>query len=456
MGSSSTLSTGVWHQVAVTFSGGTGIPGLTASGGSGVLYVDGVAAGISESLTLNPFSLGNTVNNNIGKSQYGGDPYLNGSLEEFRVYNGALTPDAIAQAWSLGPALLGPNLPAPWLTQDIGPTGATGNASFSNGVFTVAGAGADIQNTGDAFRFVYVTATGNCAIIARVASEQNINSWAKAGVMIRESLATNAANAFIAVTPGNGVTWQNRASTGANTSFNNTSGLSAPCWVKLVRSGNTFTGYRSPDGLTWTPQGTNTFTIASTVDVGLAFTSHDGTNLATATFDNVTAPPAPPAGLAATAWDSETVLNWPAAGGAGSYNLKRSTTDGGPYVVVANLTTTNDTDTGLSDGTNYYYVVSALNTAGESANSAQAAATPVKLPRPRVTGVSMTGGRLVFSGTNGSPGGGYTVRSSTNLAAPPPNWTSVGGGSFDGQGNYRVTNAINPNEAARFYLLSQP
>ena len=86
-------------------------------------------------------------------------------------------------------------------------------------------------------------------MIARVTSVQNIDPWSKAGVMIRESLATNAANAFIAVTPGNGVTWQYRSSTGGSTTDNNaTGGLSAPYWVKLVRSGNTFTGYRSPDG----------------------------------------------------------------------------------------------------------------------------------------------------------------------------------------------------------------
>jgi hypothetical protein len=66
--------------------------------------VDGVAVGTSESLTLNPSSLGNTVNNYIGKSQYGSDPCLNGSIDEFRIYNGALAANEIAQACSLGPA----------------------------------------------------------------------------------------------------------------------------------------------------------------------------------------------------------------------------------------------------------------------------------------------------------------------------------------------------------------
>jgi regulation of enolase protein 1 (concanavalin A-like superfamily) len=180
--------------------------------------------------------------------------------------------------------------PPPWQTSDIGSVGVAGSAYFSNGVFIVSGSGADIQGTSDAFRFVYQTTTGDCTNIARVTSVQNVNVWSKAGIMIRNDLSSSAANAYIALTPGNGVTWQWRPSSGANgaSDYNDTSGLNAPYWVKLVRIGNTFTGYRSSDGVTWTPQGTNTFTLSSTAYVGLAVTSHDNANLATATFDNVT------------------------------------------------------------------------------------------------------------------------------------------------------------------------
>jgi hypothetical protein len=369
--SSSTLSTGVWHQVAVTLSGGTGIPGLTGSGGTGILYVDGVAVGISESLTLNPSSLGNTVNNYLGKSQYGNDPYLNGSIDEFRIYNGALAANEIAQAYSLGPTQILPNLPPPWMTQDIGTVGSTGNASNTNGVFTLAGAGADIQGAADAFRFAYLTATGDCTIVARLVSVQNINAWSKAGVMIRESLATNAANAFVAVTPGNGVTWQYRSSTGGGTSWNNTGGLNAPCWIKLVRSGNVVNGYHSPDGVSWTLQGTAMITMSPTIFIGLALCGHNNSTLGAATFDNVTAP------------------NWP-----GSV--------------------------------------------------------------PQIAHASIASGSLVFSGTNGLPGGAFSIWSSTNAATPPTNWTQVGSGSFDGDGSFRTTNWINAGEALRFFLLRQP
>jgi hypothetical protein len=354
-------------------------------------------------------------------------------------------------------------LPYPWLSQDIGAVGIAGSATYSNGMFSVTGSGADIWNTSDAFRLVYVPVTGNCTIVARVPTLQKVDPWSKAGVMIRASLASNAANAFIAVTPSNGVTWQYRSSTGGDSYNNNTTGLSAPYWVKLVRSGSTFTGYCSPHGSNWTQLGSTTLTNVSTAYIGLALTSHNNSSLCMATFDNVTAPnwltpapPAAPAGLTATVVGSQVALSWTASSGAISYNVKRATVCGGPYASVTNVTMTNYTDIGLVNGMTYYYVVSALNTAGESANSAPASATTPALPPPHIVQASIAGGNVVFSGTNGLPGGTYEVLSCTNLAMPLTNWTQVGAGHFDGNGNFSVSNAINANEPQRFYLLRQP
>jgi pectin methylesterase-like acyl-CoA thioesterase/regulation of enolase protein 1 (concanavalin A-like superfamily) len=189
----------------------------------------------------------------------------------------------------------------PWQTQDIGAVGLAGGASYTNGVFSVTGAGADIQGTTDAFRFVYLSVSGDCTLSARVAGEQNTDSWSKGGVMIRESLVTNAANAFVGVTPGNGVTWQSRSTTGGATSYGKTAGLAAPYWVRLVRSGNTFTDYGSADGTAWTQLGTAAITMASTVDIGLAVTSHNASSLCAVTFENVTMPPQWPVQMAPSA-----------------------------------------------------------------------------------------------------------------------------------------------------------
>lgn len=83
-----------------------------------------------------------------------------------------------------------------------------------------------------------------------------------------------------------------------------------------------------------------------------------------------------PAGLTATAANGSVALAWTASSGATGYNVKRSTTSGGPYTQIASPTTNSYTDSTASNGTTYYYVVSALDSAGESAASAQATATP--------------------------------------------------------------------------------
>jgi hypothetical protein len=86
-----------------------------------------------------------------------------------------------------------------------------------------------------------------------------------------------------------------------------------------------------------------------------------------------------PANLQATAGNAQVSLSWTASSGATSYHLKRSTTSGSGYMQIAAPTTTSYTDTGLTNGIAYFYVVSALNSAGESANSTQATATPANL-----------------------------------------------------------------------------
>jgi hypothetical protein len=175
-------------------------------------------------------------------------------------------------------------------TQDIGSPSPAGSASESGGTYTVAGGGADIEGSSDQFRYVYKSLTGDCTIIARVATQQNTHAWAKAGVMIRDGLAANAINASVFVTPSNGVTFQRRISVGGGTSAIVSSGGSAPYWVKLVRAGNSFSAFKSANGTSWTQIGaTQTIAMGSTVQVGLAVTSHSNGTLSTATFTNVTA-----------------------------------------------------------------------------------------------------------------------------------------------------------------------
>jgi regulation of enolase protein 1 (concanavalin A-like superfamily) len=130
--------------------------------------------------------------------------------------------------------------------------------------------------------------TGDGVIVARVKTLQKINSASKAGVMIRQSLDPAAVNAFMTLTPSKGSYLQSRSSSGAATVA--TSGgttIVAPYWVKLQRIGNTFNGYQSADGITWTLVASATVPMDATVYVGLATVSKDTLNTATAQFDFV-------------------------------------------------------------------------------------------------------------------------------------------------------------------------
>lgn len=86
--------------------------------------------------------------------------------------------------------------------------------------------------------------------------------------------------------------------------------------------------------------------------------------------------PAAPSSLTATGGSGVVSLNWPTVSGASSYNVKSSTSSGGPFTIEASPTNNNYTDTSVTSGTTYYYVVSAMNLSGESPNSIVAAATP--------------------------------------------------------------------------------
>ena len=160
-----------------------------------------------------------------------------------------------------------------------------GAASFANGTFTVTGSGLDIWNTSDQFHYAYQPLAGDATVIVRVAAIQNVATWVKAGIMIRETLAANSAHASIFVSAAKGVAFQRRDATGID-SVNTAGTLSqAPRWVKLTRAGNLFSAYESADGATWTLVGTDTIPMASTVYVGLAVTSHTTSAAATCTFD---------------------------------------------------------------------------------------------------------------------------------------------------------------------------
>jgi len=164
------------------------------------------------------------------------------------------------------------------------------------GTFTMTGSGADIWTVNnveaDEFHFAYKMLNGAGSIVARVVSMDNTNDWAKAGVMIRETLDPASAHAMMVVTPANGVSFQRRPATAATSvSDNSTTGTEvAPHWVKIERSiSGTFTASHSTNGTTWQPLGTSqNIQMSANVYIGLALTSHDAALTCQAVFSNVT------------------------------------------------------------------------------------------------------------------------------------------------------------------------
>lgn len=179
------------------------------------------------------------------------------------------------------------SMPTGWSTTDVGAVGATGSAGGSGGSFTVAGAGADIWGTADAFRFVYLPVTGDGTIVAQVSTLQYVADWTKAGVMMRASLSPGSQQAMMLVSANKGLAFQRRVTTGGLSTHTSGGTGRAPYYVKLTRSGSTFTAYKSTDGGAWALVGSDTIAMPSTIYVGLAVSSHVAGTLATATFGSV-------------------------------------------------------------------------------------------------------------------------------------------------------------------------
>jgi endonuclease/exonuclease/phosphatase family metal-dependent hydrolase len=205
-------------------------------------------------------------------------------------------------------------LPTGWTSKDIGVTGAAGKAATAGSTFVVDGAGLDVWGTADQFQFAYKTLTGDGTIVAQVATLENVASWTKAGVMMRETLTDGSKHAFMLVSPGKGLAFQRRPSTGG-VSVHTAGGTGlAPYFLKIERKGSAFTASKSLDGVTWTVVGTQTMNMTATIYVGVAVSSHITGTLATGTFDRVAvtpaAAPAPAPAPAPASTSQLRVLTW--------------------------------------------------------------------------------------------------------------------------------------------------
>lgn len=204
-------------------------------------------------------------------------------------------PDTISllKKGTLNDDIMAITVPAPWHGDDIGAVAAIGGESFnsSNNTFTITGSGADVFGAADEFHFVHQPWSGDVTLMVNVTAVQNTNTYAKAGLMIRQGTGANAAHASVAITPGNGAEFLRRVTTGnATTTNTNVTGQTAPKWLKLVRSGGTaFSAFYSADGATWTQIGTSaSITLSDPVEIGMFVCSHADGTLNTSAFVNPT------------------------------------------------------------------------------------------------------------------------------------------------------------------------
>jgi fibronectin type 3 domain-containing protein len=219
---------------------------------------------------------------------------------------------------------------------------------------------------------------------------------------------------------------------------------------RATTSGGSYTQVGAPSTATFTntglTNGTKYFYVVSAVN-----TSGESANSTEVSSTPVLPIPPLPTGLLATAGNQQVILTWSASSGAASYHVKRATTTGGPYTQVGAPTTASFTNTGLTNGTKYFYVVSAVNTSGESANSTEVSSTPVLPIPPMPTGLVATAGNqqviLTWSASSGATS--YHVKRATTSGGPysqvsaPTSASYTDPGLTNGTTYYYVVSALN-------------
>ncbi|WPV02132.1 cellulose binding domain-containing protein [Mucilaginibacter sp. cycad4] len=358
------------------------------------------------------------------------------------------------------PAAAG-SLPSGWAMKDIGTVstaGTAGYANVSNNTYVLSGSGTGIGGTADSFSFTYSKASGDVTIISRLISIAG--TLGKTGIMIRESLDPQA-KAFLMKLGDTG--WRiagcgSRSTTGGNMSYTDGDQFTwTPFWLKIQRAGNVFTASQSLDGTTWFTVATSTIAMSDTFYIGMETCSGSSTGAVNnSVFDNVSiigggnAPIAPASLIANGVGSTQIKVTWNATPGAAAYNIKRSTTSGGPYLSIATgVTDTTYLDTKLSWSTNYYYVVTAANVAGESANTAEANAmtqAPGIPPAPAGISVVPGDGNVVLTWNSSTDATTYSVKRSVQTSGP---YTIIGSTTTT---NYKDSTTV--NGTVYFYVVS--
>ncbi len=182
-------------------------------------------------------------------------------------------------------------LPAGWANQDIDTVSMPygGNAGYSNGNFVLTSFGEGFDGTSDSFHYAYKKMRSNGTITAKVSPLELANG--RGGIMMRETLDADAKHVSVLINANKNINFYARNTIGGYANSAETPNIPAPYWVRLVRAGDVFTGYISPDGNTWKQIQSATISMNQDIYVGFALASYRQKWFMDATtFGNVSVP----------------------------------------------------------------------------------------------------------------------------------------------------------------------
>jgi hypothetical protein len=178
-------------------------------------------------------------------------------------------------------------LPTPWREAGIGYSRLPGSVRHEGGIFTLRSAGMNIDGEADAFHYVFKPVRGDSEIVAEVVSIQYTHPFAKAGLMMRESLNEYSRHVMLALTAERGGALQFRADERAAAQSSALRAIYAPTWLKLKRQSNDFTAYVSPNGRLWSVLEKISVPMNQNIYVGLAVAGGRDNVLNWTTFSKV-------------------------------------------------------------------------------------------------------------------------------------------------------------------------
>ena len=179
----------------------------------------------------------------------------------------------------------------PWRDVEIGAPQTEGASAWNGGVIAVVGSGIGSRDTSDQMHFTYSRLIGDGDIVARLIVLDDEHPLASGGIVIRSSLAPDAAYAGLIGTNLNGIGFERRLGQGWSALTTPSDAQSTHVWLKLERSGFLVIASVSQDGIDWTVLGADTIELGPDAYVGFAVASHRQSDLATATFDSVSMQP---------------------------------------------------------------------------------------------------------------------------------------------------------------------